>query len=395
MNICFIGKHIYPKDIFSNEQDMKTWRSLAEYFDCLFVIAQSPDLFFHSAVEKNIRIYLVPNIFGYLGFIAIAVKVGVYLHWKYGIDCFDASEVVGGGLTVAFLKFLTGKKSVVEIQGEIFSSVYENSGYKKTLLKKIGKFVMKRADRIRVNSNAVFYQVRGQGIDENKIRLVHLRVDLDLFNPLLISEINSGRNGDKIKIGYIGRLVEGKGLEDLLAATAHLSSGGGPISDWKLLIFGNGSLEKKLRKISEDLKINDKIKWRGFVSYNKVPEALSQIDIFVYPSWHEGFGRSIMEALAMERAVVATNVGGIPDLIKDGVNGFLVNAHKPEELAEKISMLIKNEELRRKFGENGRQWVSENYEWNQGIRSFAQLFLELCPSNTNNTNDNTNDTNKL
>ena len=111
MNICFIGKHIYPKDIFSNEQDMKTWRSLAEYFNRLFVIAQSPDIFFHSVGEKNIKIYLIPNIFGYLGFIGIAVKVGVYLRWKYGIDCFDASEVAGGGGGGAvFLVFFCGKK---------------------------------------------------------------------------------------------------------------------------------------------------------------------------------------------------------------------------------------------------------------------------------------------
>ncbi len=56
MNICVIGKHKYPKDIFSNEQDMKTWRSFGAYFDKLFVIASSPDLFFYSAEENNIKI---------------------------------------------------------------------------------------------------------------------------------------------------------------------------------------------------------------------------------------------------------------------------------------------------------------------------------------------------
>ena len=377
MNICFIGKHIYPKDIFSNEQDMKTWRSLAEYFNRLFVIAQSPDIFFHSVGEKNIKIYLIPNIFGYLGFIGIAVKVGVYLRWKYGIDCFDASEVAGGGLAATFLKFLTGAKSVIEVQGEIFGENYENKGYKKTLLKKIGIFVMKKADRIRVNSEAVFHQVSRQYIEEKKIRLIHLRVDLDLFNPLSILRINSEKNDDKIKIGYVGRLAEGKGLEDLLAAISQLCQGHGKRANFKVLIFGDGQLKSKLIKMSENLRIHDKIEWRGFVSYNKVPEALSQIDVFVYPSWHEGFSRSIMEALAMEKAVVATNVGGIPDLIKNGENGFLVNPHNPKELAEKILELINNQDLRAKFGKNGRQYVSGNFEWNHGIKKFANLFLEL------------------
>jgi len=113
------------------------------------------------------------------------------------------------------------------------------------------------------------------------------------------------------------------------------------------------------------------------VPYSEVPTALAQIDIFVYPSWHEGFGRSIMEALAMEKAVVATNVGGIPDLIKDGENGFLVLPHNPQELAQKIKELMEDKELRNEFGKAGREWVSKNFEWEDGIKKFANLFLEL------------------
>jgi len=97
----------------------------------------------------------------------------------------------------------------------------------------------------------------------------------------------------------------------------------------------------------------------------------------------------------MEKAVVATRVGGIPDLIKDGENGFLVSPHNPEELAQKIKTLMEDKKLRLKFGKAGRKWVSKNFEWNDGIKKFAQLFLELKPSNTNNTNQNTNDANKL
>lgn len=129
--------------------------------------------------------------------------------------------------------------------------------------------------------------------------------------------------------------------------------------------------------MAKNLGISDKIEWRGFVPYNKVPEALSQIDVFVYPSLHEGFGRAIMEALAMERAVVTTNVGGIPDLIKDGINGFMVEPNNPEMLAGKIKELMENKELRGKFGKAGRKWVSNNFEWNDGIKKFANLFLEL------------------
>ena len=383
MNVCFIGKHRYPKDIFSNEQDMKTWRSMATYFDRLFIIAQSPDFLFHRGKEKNIRIYLVPRL-GYIGFIKCSVILGLYLRSRFGVDVFDASEVVGGGIAVTILKFLTGKLSVIEIQGEIFRKLENKENFKSWLLKKIGLFVMKKANRTRVISRAIFNQVKEQGIEENKIRLVSLRVDLNLFNPapkLSILRIDSFGDKMGINIGYVGRLIDGKGLEDLFEAVKILKIWNLELGTWKLIVCGMGPLETKLREMAEELKINDKIEWQGFVPYSKVPKALSQIDIFVYPSWHEGFGRSIMEALAIEKAVVATRVGGIPDLIKDGENGFLVEPHSPEELAQKIKELMEDKELRNKFGKAGRELVSRNFEWHDGIKQFAQLFLELDNAN--------------
>ncbi len=397
MKVCFIGKHVYPKDIFSNEQDLKTWRSLGAYFNKLFVIAESPDLLFYFGKENNIQIYLLPRL-SYFSFILFAIVLGFYLNLRYGIDVFDASEIGGGGTAATVLKFLTSKPSVIEVQGEIFRKAENKkdfsargepaSGWKDRLLKKIGRFAMKKADRIRVISRAIFNQIREQGIPAEKIRLVSLRVDLKSFNPSLwVSE--TYKSGDKmgIIIGYIGRLIDSKGLEDLLGAVKILRSQDLELVSlreiprrgrtWKLIVYGTGPLEVKLKKIAEDMKISDVIEWRGFEPYSKVPEALSQIDIFIYPSWHEGFGRSIMEALAMEKAVVATRVGGIPDLIKDNENGFLVSPHNPQELAQKIRMLMENKELRDKFGKVGREWVSENFEWEDGIKKFANLFLEL------------------
>jgi glycosyltransferase involved in cell wall biosynthesis len=378
MNVVFIGKHKYPKDIFSNEQDLKTWRSMASYFDRLFVIAESPNLLFHSTKEKNISVYLVPNIFGYFGFVAAAVKLGFYLNLRYGIDVFDASEVAGGGTAVTLLKFLTRKSTVIEVQGEIFRKPENRQNLKSRMLQRIGRFAMNHAVRIRVISHAIFDQVKEQGISESKIRLISLRVDLTLFNPngFVESIRRTLYVGDKVgtTIGYIGRLVDGKGLEDLLIAMSKVKS---QRSNVILVIYGAGPLEPKLRKMAKELDIESKIEWRGFVPYSKVPEALAQIDIFVYPSWHEGFGRSIMEALAMEKAVVATNVGGIPDLIQDGENGFLIAPHKPTELAEKLNKLIGDKDLREKFGKTGRKLVSQNFEWNDGIKKFANLFLGL------------------
>lgn len=429
MNVCFIGKHKYPKDVFSNEQDMKTWRSMAKYFDRLFIIVESPGFSFHGTGENNINIYLLPQL-GYPGFILNSVLLGFYLNLRYSINIFDASEIGGGGVAATFLKFLTGRLSVIEVQGEIFRSLrLHNSDlrinpnstnkicsirmsfmdlyyyYKSWFLQKIGRWAMRRAARIRVISRAIFNQVRAQGIGEDKIRLVSLRADLDLFNPRHNTKIRLNTNDTNstnkiVNIGYIGRLVDGKGLEDLLHAVANLKGqifptfrSGSSISrpnqrdsgeigtNFKLLIFGTGLLKPELKRMAQELEISDLVSWRGLVPYGKVPEALAEIDIFVYPSWHEGFGRSIMEALAMEKPVVATNIGGIPDLVQNGENGFLVEPHNPGQLAEKIKILAENKTLREKFGQAGRAWIAENFEWREGIQKFAQLFLGLDNAN--------------
>ncbi|MDP2946019.1 MAG: hypothetical protein Q8N61_01010, partial [bacterium] len=260
MTICFIGKHKYPKDIFSNEQDLKTWRSLDAYFDKLFVVVESPDLLFHFGKENNIRIYLLPRL-SYLGFILFAIVLGFYLNLRYGINVFDASEVAGGGIAVTILKFITGKSTVVEVQGEIFRASAD-ANYKNLFLQKIGWFVMKKADLIRVISHAIFDQVKERGIPESKIRLISLRADLSLFNPRLIPGID--QFGDKmgITLGYIGRLVDGKGLEDLFEAIKILKNqglparpnppaggAGGGLRAWSLVIYGIGPLESKLEKL--------------------------------------------------------------------------------------------------------------------------------------------------
>ncbi|MEK7135044.1 MAG: hypothetical protein AAB735_01370, partial [Patescibacteria group bacterium] len=142
MNICFIGKHKYPKDIFSNELDLKTWRSLSAYFNKLFVVVESPDLLFHFGRENNIQIYLLPRL-GYLSFILFAVVLGFYLNLRYSINVFDASEVTGGGMAVTLLKFLTGKSAVIEVQGEIFRKSGNRQNLKSWLLQRIGRFAMK------------------------------------------------------------------------------------------------------------------------------------------------------------------------------------------------------------------------------------------------------------
>lgn len=372
-NVCFIGKHQHYKRILENQQDSLVWLSLAKYFDNFFVIGESRGLNFGFDKIENVRLYTLPRS-GPL-FVLQAVFLGLILNLKYSVHWWDASEVLGGGFSVWILSVLTHVPFVQEIQGEIFNLPSFEPFLKRWVLERLGGFLVRKACRVRVISQAVRDQVVLRGVSKDKIFLVHLRVDLDKFDPARFDNQSLKRQmgfENKIIFGFLGRLALEKGLFDLFRAFRQICQ---KIPDSLLLIFGLGPLEADLRFKVRKLDLGQSIKFMGPVDYHKVPESLSLIDVFLHPSLHEGFGRSILEALAMGKAVVATKVGGIPDLIKDGKNGFLIEPHNFQALASKALELARNPELRLKFGKAGREWVKENYEWHDGIKKFADLFL--------------------
>lgn len=377
-NVCFIGKHKHNSKILEEQQDSQVWLSLAEYFDNFCVIGESENLKFGFDKFRNIKLYTLPSfswpIFNYPFFIIQAIVLGLVLNFEQKIDFFDASEVLGGGISCLVLKFLTGKPFIQEIQGEIFNLPNFEPFLKRKILKIFGRLAAKKAYKVRANSHAVASQIASQGINPGKIFVVPLRVRMNIFNPenFNTSELKSKAGfDDRLTIGFLGRLAPEKGLFDLLSAFKEINE---KVPNSLLLLFGSGPEEHHLRLKTDELGLGGKVKFMGRVEYEKVPKALSMIDIFAHPSLHEGFGRSILEALAMEKAVVATKVGGIPDLINDGHNGFLVEPRNSQTLASKILELAQSPELRIKFGKAGREWVKENFEWNSGIKKFANLF---------------------
>ena len=120
--------------------------------------------------------------------------------------------------------------------------------------------------------------------------------------------------------------------------------------------------KQKLEALARKLEINKHTFFTGSLSRDKVKELLQEIDIFVMPTTcNESFGVSAVEAQAMRLPVIATKKGGIPEVVQDGKTGLLVNAKDSQQLAEAIIKLIENPELRRKMGERGQRFISENF----------------------------------
>lgn len=161
---------------------------------------------------------------------------------------------------------------------------------------------------------------------------------------------------DSVVVGTVARLEKVKGIEYFINAIGELSTQKYEKPVY-FVIVGDGQLRVKLEKLTKKLNISDKVIFAGM--REDVLEIMEQMDIFVQPSLNEGMGKTIVQAQSLGVAVIATNVQGIPDVVKDGEMGILVPPSDYKMLANAISQLIQNSSLRLKFGEAGKKYVEE------------------------------------
>lgn len=188
------------------------------------------------------------------------------------------------------------------------------------------------------------------------------------------------RDNEKI-ILFVGRLVEKKGVDDLLKAFSLLAADVRKITT--LWIIGSGEQNQRLHALANNLGISNNVKFWGTIPNTQLPNYYAAADIFVGPSVEasdgdtEGQGIVFLESFAARLAVVATKIGGIPDVVEHGHTGILVEPRKPEKLTSAIEMLLLDEKFREKIAENAYQQVKKNYGWEKISQKFLKLYLSL------------------
>jgi glycosyltransferase involved in cell wall biosynthesis len=168
-----------------------------------------------------------------------------------------------------------------------------------------------------------------------------------------------------INIGFIGRLDPIKRLPDLLQATANLPT------NIHLHIFGEGRERNRIETIIERLRLASRVTLHGVIA--RPQEALAQIELLVLPSDAEGFGLVLIEAMAANIPVVATNVPGIRDVVIDNQTGLLVAPRAPEQLARAIARLLGDTELKKRLVENAAADVRRRFTWEVVLPQYRQL----------------------
>jgi glycosyltransferase involved in cell wall biosynthesis/MoaA/NifB/PqqE/SkfB family radical SAM enzyme len=220
------------------------------------------------------------------------------------------------------------------------------------LFKLMERIAAKFTSRIVVVSHDLAAQLRHAGhIPMEKVSVIINGINTEKFSAIPLRS-----HAGTIRIGVIARLEPVKDLGTLLRAMRILFDEG---ADATLDLIGDGSERADLERLSMELGITDRVRFFGF--QRDTPQRLADIDIFALSSLSEGTSISILEAMAAGKPIVATAVGGIPALVEEGKNGFLVPSSDPAAFARALLWLIRDEDLRERMGEENRLKAQKEY----------------------------------
>lgn len=211
---------------------------------------------------------------------------------------------------------------------------------------------------------------------EDKFAVIHSGVELNELQELSSKGKQNfkkelGIPENSFVVGTIGRLVPVKGPEFLVEAAKYIIL---KHPTTYFIFGGDGYLEEGLKKKAIELGVQNNIIFLGWRA--DVSRIISLYDIFALPSLNEGMGRVLVEAMALGKPIVASNIGGIPDLVSHGKNGFLVSPKNPGQLAKYIQILIADKEKRESMGKKGKE-IAQNFSKEIMVDRIIELYKEL------------------
>ncbi len=279
------------------------------------------------------------------------------------------------GLVAVIAGKIIGKPVVLMMHGaEVFVGSH----------KKVLQYVIEQSDYVLCNSSFTMSMVEKMSRPENCV-VISPGVDIERFHPNVNAEVFYRREPDiphdRPLLFALGKFIERKGFSFLLEAVKMLDCDPEPF----LMIGGRGPLKEKLIKKAKDIGISDRVKFLDYIPDNDIPSYYKAADIFILPSIvddredTEGLGVVLLESLSCETPCIASEVGGITDVVVDCLNGLLVKPGDSEELCRSINDLLKDSKKREIFGKNGRKYVREIFSWPKKAEQVYGIYKKHMP----------------
>jgi len=285
------------------------------------------------------------------------------------MDIIHVQWPIPNGLGALFLKIFYNIKYINTIYGE---EIYLSKRYHTVPIIKL--LVNKSSKTITISTGSLKTCLES-GLKKDKFEIIPFGVDTRFFQPE-----NLLKDKEIFQILSIGYLIERKGFEYLITAVEEVLK---VHNNVKLKIVGSGPLEVRIKKLIKELGLEETIEIIGNVSDEKLLEIYNLSDLFVLPSIvdsqgnTEGLGVVLLEAMACKLPVIASNIGGIPDIIHDGETGLLVPEKDSMEISLSIIKLIENEDLRELIALKGYNMVKEHFIWEKIAKEYISIYQEI------------------
>lgn len=218
-----------------------------------------------------------------------------------------------------------------------------------------------------IRQEAILY-----GMDAKKAVIIHPAVDTDYFNPQFIP----AKKTEKFRVITTGAFIWRKGYEYALMAIRELVDQGLPV---EFNIIGDGPERQRILYTIQDLGLMEHVKLAGKITPEQVRKELQQADVFLLSSLSEGISNAALEAMACGLPIVTTDSGGMREAVTDGVEGFVTSLRDPSAMAEALKRLWDEPKLRQRMGRAGRARVFNDFNLNDQICQWVDLFFKLIP----------------
>ncbi|GJQ52760.1 MAG: glycosyl transferase family 1 [Anaerolineaceae bacterium] len=374
-----LGKMGVHVDVFTRSQDDHVPHVLHElgYGNRVVHIPAGPE---HPMSKRELAEYIPQFAEGIKDF---AIDKGIQYdiihshYWMSGIAAASLSDAWAGAPIVHMFHTLGEMKNRIARTEAEREGAYRIEGEKQ---------VLRRVDRIVVATLAEMTQLRFlYKADSSKMVVIPPGVNVGRFYPIPPDEAKAyiGLKPDDRMILFVGRIEPLKGVDTLIEAMSCLHKK--EARSVHLAIIGgdpSASPEKmnvemaRLKKLCETLGLDQSVVFLGARDQDKLPYYYSAAEVAVMPSHYESFGMVALEAMACGTPVIASEVGGLAYLVRDGETGFTIPAEEPEMLCEKLSWLLNDEALRRKMSAQAAAYA-QDYAWERIAKRIVDVYEEL------------------
>jgi glycosyltransferase involved in cell wall biosynthesis len=283
------------------------------------------------------------------------------------IDVIVAQSPLMEGLVGTLLKKLLKKELIVEVHGDWIEGPFLSKRRKLEFIQRkfvliLAKISLKSADKIRAISTFTAQKPK------------EIAPDKPYFIFPTFTDVNAFLTEENTKFDnfvlFVGQLQKVKGIKYLIEAFSNIKN---EFPDFKLVLIGEGPGLTNYKLQITNYKLQDGVEFRGKLSLEETKNIMKNCYCLVLPSLSEGLGRVLIEAEALGKPVIGSKVGGIPDLIRTGENGFLVELKDSEDLAQKLRILLKDRNLAIEMGKKGREFVQSQFSNESYIDNYLKM----------------------